>query len=494
MDRNSLRRTSEKPFSPSNARINKHFMSGQPIRSTGISERKNDLGSLNKNTLRQFSRGSTPTHRQRTTSRSSGSCSVVTLEETIADVMGIRMQSLADLGARIEELSALHRQEEEAFRNQVGGVLQQLEVARVTHMDVEHDYEALLKKERAERQAVMSLMQQFKNQGAELINTMKKSLQEAREKWKAEVERNAHLAAQLRHYSKENTSLDSFKGDNTIESVSDSKNKALYTKIETLTRLLEEEDAIIVELQQRNKSLEKKVAVLTQQRNRLLDLEAQHLETEEFNTEYNNLLNQVRRSESNENEMTLEEKVNVLTRFTKMLLQRLQAEQRQRLRVEEQTVRMASEHDQLVRVLESRIKSVEGNKSVQVNSYYQNELYNGREENSDSVLRDEVNISLVNNSTIVEEENQTTEKERVGKEPECDNNGYTISPNSITKNNNILHPDQNKTNKSTGDSVHAVLEAQLTSLTSEFQQSISQWNTLTTNAGKGLREKDFYPD
>ncbi|KAH9578685.1 hypothetical protein LSM04_002301 [Trypanosoma melophagium] len=180
--------------------MNNHFPSGQTFRSTGMSERKNNLGSLNKNTLRRFSFGSTSPHRQRTTSRSSCSCSVVTLEETIADVMGIRMQSLANLGARIEELSALHRQEEEAFRNQVGGVLQQLEVVRVTHMDTENDYEALLNKERAERQAVMSLIKQFKNQGAQLINTMKKSLQEAREKWKAEVERNAHLAAQLRHY------------------------------------------------------------------------------------------------------------------------------------------------------------------------------------------------------------------------------------------------------------------------------------------------------
>ncbi|KAH9578708.1 hypothetical protein LSM04_003003 [Trypanosoma melophagium] len=84
--------------------------------------------------------------------------------------------------------------------------------------------------------------------------------------------------------------------------------------------------------------------------------------------------------------MTLEEKVNVLTRFTKMLLQRLQEEQRQRLRVEEQTVRMASEHDQLVRALESRIKSVEGNNSIQIDSYYQNELYNCSEESCDTQL------------------------------------------------------------------------------------------------------------
>ncbi|KEG08761.1 hypothetical protein DQ04_06491020 [Trypanosoma grayi] len=493
--RNSVRHGSEDPLSLSNVTGRASHMRGRRTHSSSFSNRKrNQPLALNAGNLRHLSHGTPASSRPVGTSRSSCSCSVATLEETIADVMGIRMQSLTDLGARIEELSSLHRQEECVFRQQVGSVLQQLETARLSQLGTEQDYEALLKKERAESHAVMSLMQRFKTEGAEVISTMKRSLQEVKEKWKAEVERNAHLTAQLRQYSKKITPPpEDIVVKDSEASVLRSENKALQTKVQALVRLLEEEDAVIVELQERNKALEKKVSVLIQQRNRLLDIEAQHVETEEFNTEYNELLNQVRYSDVDQNKMPPAKKVDVLTRFTKMLLQRLQAEQRQRLRVEEQTVRMASEHDRVVRALEARIKSIEGQSSNPTPSNRQSASYADVEQACSGIPSNEMGENPIINGEV----SSAWEQLRGGEALlplGGDNNMKDIPCCDADTRDRGLRQSEPAPNDNSEAAVHAALEAQLLSVASNFRRSIEEWNALPLGEGKPLREEDFYPD
>ncbi|EKG03582.1 hypothetical protein TCSYLVIO_005369 [Trypanosoma cruzi] len=427
--------------------------------------------------------------RQIGTPRSGCSSSVTALEETIADVMGVRMQSLTDLGTRIEELSSIHRQEEVAFRQQMDDVLQQLETARVNQLGTVQDYEALLKKERQERQTVISLMQRFKTEGAEVINTMKESLKAARNKWKAEVELNAQLTAQLRQHQMNIMPSEVMKTDVAGNLKPGSNENALYTKVEILTRLLEEEDTIIVELQERNKALEKKVSVLTQQRNRLLDLEAQHLETEEFNTEYSNLLSAVRGFDTAEEKTTLEGRVCVLTRFTKMLLQRLQSEQRQRLRVEEQAVRMASEHDQIVRALEARIKSLEIQKSGGITSYRQNVLHTENEKSCKNVLTEGTSEFPPKSDGAYPKRDHSVDQEAITSCGGVDDFRLLLL-NSSKMSAAKPHSEETVPNVSTGDAERATLEAQLAAVTSDFQQSVAEWIAFPLNGEKTLRE-DF---
>ncbi|RNF10976.1 hypothetical protein TraAM80_01242 [Trypanosoma rangeli] len=445
---------------------------------------------LDTRSLQELTKNTETQSRQSATSRSRCSSSVMELEETIADVMGIRMQSLTDLGLRIEELSSINRQEEAAFRQQMGDILQQLEAARVNQLGTENDYKALLQKERTERQSVMSLLQRFKTEGAEVINTMKESLREARAKWKAEVELNAQLTAQLRQSQKKNMPQNNLTTNDADRFTAGSTENALYTKVEILTRLLEEEDAIVVELQQRNKTLEKKVSVLTQQRNRLLDLEAQHLETEEFNTEYKKLLNTVCGFETMDKETPLEGRVCVLTRFTKMLLQRLQSEQRQRLRVEEQTVRMASEHDQIVRALEARIKNLEPHKSSGVSLSRQNVSQIGDEDAWNNGLNKGKSETPLTDDEVSPKGDQSIGQENVNP-LKADNDPKLpfISSDEV----NGIEPDSHELVPygSTGDSVHATLEAQLAAFAGDFRQSVAEWITFPSTSEKALRKEDF---
>ncbi|EKF32759.1 hypothetical protein MOQ_003386 [Trypanosoma cruzi marinkellei] len=455
------------------------------------SQKKVGTAVLNKFGLRKIKKIAETQSRQVGTPRSGCSSSVTALEETIADVMGVRMQSLTDLGARIEELSSIHRQEEVAFRQQMDDVLQQLETARVNQLGTEQDYEALLKKERQERQTVISLMQRFKTEGAEVINTMKESLKAARTKWKAEVELNAQLTAQLRQYQMNIMPLETTKTDSAGNLKPGSNENALYTKVEILTRLLEEEDTIIVELQERNKALEKKVSVLTQQRNRLLDLEAQHLETEEFNTEYSNLLSAVRGFETAEEGTPLEGRVSVLTRFTKMLLQRLQSEQRQRLRVEEQAVRMASEHDQIVRALEARIKSLEIQKSGGAPSYRQNVLHTENEQSCKNLLTEGISEVPPRSDGAHPKRDQSVGQEEITSYAGV--NDFRLLLNSSKMSGAKPLSEEKVPNVPTGDAEHEALEAQLAAVTSDFQQSVAEWIAFPLNAEKTLRE-DFCPE
>ncbi|CUG90082.1 Hypothetical protein, putative [Bodo saltans] len=325
---------------------------------------------------------------------SSSGGSIADLEDTIVEVLGVRMQSLVDLRQRVDQLGDLYRREEETFRHQMRQVLERSEEVRVTNESREVELERALAKERADRTKVLELMSQFKKEGAAVIQVMKESLQEATTKWKAELEKNAKLTALLRRHGMD-TSARSVSGNpsdgaamnlnvhNSNNNVSAVSSAALQTRIEALTQLVQEEDSIIVALRSRNRALEQRVAVLTQQRDKLLEVDAdQCVVTGSLQGELYDIQQAVRRCDaaliketgaSSSSPLTspsvvptpkgfrlLAEKCEALDRYSKLLLQRLSIEQRQRLRVEEQSARIASAQDQLVQSLESRIKDLGG--------------------------------------------------------------------------------------------------------------------------------------
>lgn len=304
------------------------------------------------------------------------------LEEVIVDVMGVRMQSLSDLRNRIEELSHLYKREEETFRKQMHFVLEQSECVRNSNETREQYLEAALAKEKSERLKILHLMSQFKKEGAAVIQVMKESLRDVNAKWKVEVDRNAKLTQTLRKFQlggdngtswrsgSDRSASASQQGFPQQQGAAEHNDERLREQIQMLTELVEEEDRIIVELQQRNKHLEHKVGVLTMQRDKLLDVDTQQVVTESFQSEYLQIQQTIRscdarlqsepRDAPSEARKALQLKCDALERFTKLLTQRLSVEQRQRLRVEEQSARITAAQDQLVTKLEDRVRELEG--------------------------------------------------------------------------------------------------------------------------------------
>ena len=279
----------------------------------------------------------TPNHRQQISTPGSARSSIGDLEETISNIMGVRMHSLSDLRSRIEQLSELHRREEAAFKNQMGMVLEQSEVARLQQQRSIDDYEKLLAKERAERQRLITMMAAFKHEGGLVMNTLKDSLAEVTKKYKMEV-------------------------DNSSSQRSSSGQCANDDAVEALKNLLDEADNVIVELEQRNRHLESKMSHLQSQRGHLLDIEAQHFQSDEFHHEFNQLLSQIR-AHDNSSGQTLQSvrgQLDTMSKYAKLLVNKLNVEQRQRLRAEEQAAHFAAAQDQRVAKLEARLKELEG--------------------------------------------------------------------------------------------------------------------------------------
>ena len=108
---------------------------------------------------------------------------------------------LAELRQRIEQLVTCTVMKNNRFQAQMQHVLQQSEAARLTNETREEHLERSLERERLDKAKLMELMAQFKKEGAAVIAVMRESLKEANAKWKAELERNAQLAAQLRQMS-----------------------------------------------------------------------------------------------------------------------------------------------------------------------------------------------------------------------------------------------------------------------------------------------------
>lgn len=323
---------------------------------------------------------------------SGGTSSIADLEDTIVEVLGVRMQSLVDLRQRVDQLGDLYRREEETFRYQMRQVLERSEEVRVSNESREVELERALAKERADRTKVLELMSQFKREGAAVIQVMKESLHDATTKWKAELEKNAKLTAQLRRQGglvsgegpTRSVSLLGTDGSAAANTVApaNQQQQHMQNRIEALTQLVQEEDSIIVALRSRNRALEQRVAVLTQQRDKLLEVDAdQCVMTGSLQGELYDVQQAVRRCDAALLKETggggtgsasspsvvptpkgfrlLAEKCDALDRYSKLLLQRLSIEQRQRLRVEEQSARIATAQDQLVHSLESRIKDLD---------------------------------------------------------------------------------------------------------------------------------------
>jgi hypothetical protein len=310
------------------------------------------------------------TNRAVTPSSSRGSTAYSDLEEVVSDVMGIRLSSLHDLRKKIDELSRLQAEEEKSFKEAMQLVLEQSITAKEYQKEAEEDYEVRLRKEKGERQKALEIMAQFKREGTSVMSQMKETLKEVQQKYKAELEKNAKLTAQLRRMEQQNRHVGTGNGSLLSGGEGSDDTLKLRTQVETLSQLLEEEDQVIVELQQRNRALEGKVKVLTEQREKLLEVEAQgslYAENGDDDEEYKHLLHTIRTQDRQplpSQVRKCHELIENFKRLTLILMQRLKSEQRQRLKVEEQATKMAAQQDDLLNRMEVKVKGLSSRSSV----------------------------------------------------------------------------------------------------------------------------------
>ena len=289
----------------------------------------------------------------------------VNFTSMIADAVTEQMQSMADMRARIEELTALQAREEAAQREKWARIHHQSEqVVRSAQEETEAYYEGQLQVERSGRLKAVELLQRFRSEGDAAMRKMRDALQDAQNKWREEAERNKALTTALAQAQQ--TPLPP-----SLDGTSSAQVSRLMEKVGILANLLEEEEAVVVELECRNKVLEHGMAAVLQERDRLTAaLNEATSESETLDREYGAVLEQLNRARESRQALgrgedakvlveSLEGQLKSLNQFTALLVKRLKNEQRQRLVSEEQSARVASAQETMIKKLEGRIKELQ---------------------------------------------------------------------------------------------------------------------------------------
>jgi hypothetical protein len=252
------------------------------------------------------------------------------------------MGTLTELRQKIDDLVVLQKNETDDFMSSMQHVLQQSHDARDAQREVEHDFEVSLSREKAERDKAVTIMAKFRREGTAVMDQLKDALHSVQHKYRSELQRNDDLEAALHSAQRQRGAA----GRATSPAPGSGEQ---HRKIEQLAMMLDDQDLLLTELQKRNGSLESRVQALTQQRDRLMDNEVQQMQTSDFTGRLAELMSAFTAAP----ESIDRDEAAALIR---MLNQQLKAERLQRLRVEEQSGRMAAAQDQLVDKLETRIR------------------------------------------------------------------------------------------------------------------------------------------
>jgi hypothetical protein len=296
------------------------------------------------------------------------------LDEAIASVMQERMHSLSTLRDKIEELADIQQKEADQFVESMRGVFEQSKVTRESLSETEAELTTALAKEREERQRAVAIVTRFKSEGAVVMTKLKANLRDLQGRHQQTLEENKRLRAELakwrdKSFSNHTTAAAPIAPAVVVSSSTHHHRSsspavprsvdphAAAQQIAALASLLEEQDHIVNELQERRRVLERQVVELTRERDRYLNMEPQEVPK--------TLLDEFRRSESFEGPLMPDARVRQLAQA---LLRRLKAEQIQRLRVEEQAAKITAAQDQGLRRLEKRVRELESGPSQSASS------------------------------------------------------------------------------------------------------------------------------
>jgi len=249
---------------------------------------------------------------------------------------------------QLEDLAESHKKEENRFIESMRILMR---VGPPGCSALPPDSAVLLEAERERKQA-LEMFALFKKQGGEIISELKQALQEACDRCTALEGENTTMKRIISEYpgGKEI-------GEALRSVASQSRIEELEKRITEYRGLLEEEDAIIQELQHRNKNLETKVETLRLQRDKLLDVD--QTKSVSFQQDYNEVMAALHEAPNLHVPQDPLERLALQQKLIQMLTSKLKAEQRERLRIEEQSARLAAEQEKMIRKMNEKQRSRE---------------------------------------------------------------------------------------------------------------------------------------
>ena len=275
------------------------------------------------------------------------SSAVQNLDEAVSSVFKDRVRALGELQHRVDELSQLQREEQRTFQQSMEEILQQAKEVREHQEDTEESYQAMLERERQDKEKAVNIMQRFRTEGGQAMTQLKKTLHDVRAKNKELIQQNRQLESQLEQGHRRGSQQGNSRPDD----------RDIAEQLRIMASLLEEQDKVIVELRERNASLSERVQTVVQQRDRLLDESKVGPFSDKKKALQNELLDEF--NSPQQHRMSHER----LCKLVRSLLTQLTAEQIERLRIEEQAASIAGVQDQLLFKMEGKVKELQARTS-----------------------------------------------------------------------------------------------------------------------------------
>lgn len=270
--------------------------------------------------------------------------SIASVEASLNGVMEARMSSLNDFRRKIDELAELQRREALRFGATIRDALDTSAHARREQQHREEDWNALLRQGAEERDRALALAATLRREGTAAMNELKARVRALQARCDDEAEARRRVAAQLAEAQ---------------------ERAAQASQVGPLLRLLEDNDAIIVELETRNKTLEARLAdALLGGGRGPTPRSGRPGDAANTGGAGSDVLPRAHESaalvrEALAADTTGNPLADKCRRALAAVAAQLAAEKGQRLRIEEQAARMASAQDDLLRRMERRVKELE---------------------------------------------------------------------------------------------------------------------------------------
>ena len=347
----------------------------------------------------------------------------------LTNVMSERVQSLAGLRGKIEELAMMQQEETERFVASMRSVFEksrQSQSMSSPSVPRDHGLAAELEKERAERKKAVEIAMKFRQEGAKVMGELKHSLKHLQDEHAATSEENKYLRQQL-----------AGKLPPSVPAVP--PRCASDEKMQALVQLLEQQEEIIDKLNQKRRTAQRKLGEVTRERDALRKIDPGIPE---------GLLSEFRQSQRSPSSMPIAR----IRQLVEALLQRLHTEQAQRLHVEEQSAKIAAAQEEGLRRMESRLRELEGGTS----SKGPVELAGHNHVDPPTALTPQLRVPQLTAVTAGSQRRENTNAPAAGQAP-------------------------------AGDKMPS-LESQLQAVSSEFQDSLQQWQQVIS------QDAEFMPD
>ena len=264
----------------------------------------------------------------------------------VNNTLKTRIQSMYDLRTRVEDLASMLGAEEEGFRESIGMLVEQncSQTERMQNLEEQVGaYETMLQSEEQEKSKAVEMVAAFKKEGEAIMKKLKEALREVTVKYESERGKREKLESDVQD------------------------------KLESYRQLLEQQEKVVVQLQERNQQLELKSKNAVKLVNDIKSADG-------FNQDYHEIMSELKildkattPTSSRGTPLTatptgtafdelgnIQHKLRLKDQIIQMLYAKLKSEQTHRLETEEQAALMVAAEEETIRKLEERLRDVEG--------------------------------------------------------------------------------------------------------------------------------------